>query len=69
MNRRNIPGLSQPATRAAVAPTVASGFVACPLGLQAAACQWQQLYQWAYEQARAVVQPSRMERYFVPSLN
>ena len=48
----------------AVVPAVAvSGFMACPLVLQAGALAWQHVYQLAYEQARAVVQPSRLERW------
>jgi hypothetical protein len=47
------------------APT-AHGFVQCPLvlmqGQPAASCPWQQVYQLAYEQAQAVVAPSRLER-------
>jgi hypothetical protein len=46
----------------------ASGFVMCPPALQAAvlSTQWQAqqlLYRWAFEQARAVVRPSILERY------
>jgi hypothetical protein len=42
------------------------GFVACPHALLqglASGCPWQHVYQLAYEQARAVVAPSRLERY------
>ena len=45
----------------------AGGFVQCPLALQQGwqgpSCPWQQLYQMAYAQARAVVKPSILERY------
>ncbi len=52
-------------------PAVASGFMACPLVLQAAgiAALQQQIYQWAFEQARAVVRPSLLERWQTVSVN
>jgi hypothetical protein len=54
-------------TPAAATAVSCGGFMACPAALQtgAAAGQlaWQQrLYQWAFEQARAVVRPSVLER-------
>ncbi len=61
----------EPAVPACV-PAV-SGFMACPLVLQAAggpgAAWQQQVYQWAFEQARAVVRPSLLERWQNPSAN
>jgi hypothetical protein len=63
---------SEPAVPAGV-PVAASGFMACPLVLQAAggpgAAWQQQVYQWAFEQARAVVRPSLLERWQKPSAN
>jgi hypothetical protein len=58
---------------AAVRPTPV-GFVACPVALQpwlsGAAGPWQQqLYQWAYEQARGVLRPSVHEGRLAPSVN
>jgi hypothetical protein len=51
-------------------PTLSSGFVVCPVVLQTGAWAWQQqIYQWAYEQARAVVRPSRLERWQAASAN
>jgi hypothetical protein len=51
-------------------PALASGFMACPLVLQAGPWAWQQqVYQWAFEQAQAVVRPSRLERWQVANLN
>jgi hypothetical protein len=48
----------------------ASGFMVCPLVLQAGAWAWQQqVYQWAFEQAQAVVRPSRLERWQVATPN
>ena len=55
--------------RAPTAATAVScrGFMACPAALQAGVdagrLAWQQqLYQWAFEQARAVLRPSVLER-------
>ena len=48
------------------------GFMACPVALQAVGMclAWQQqVYQWAFEQARAVVRPSRLERWQAATLN
>jgi hypothetical protein len=48
-----------------------SGFMACPLAVPQGMGQflmWQQAYQLAYEQARAVLQPSPLAR-FSASLN
>jgi hypothetical protein len=60
----------EPAVSAVAAPELASGFVACPVVLQGPALAWQQqVYQWALEQARAVVRPSRLERWQKPSVN
>jgi hypothetical protein len=42
----------------------------CPVVLQTGAWAWQQqIYQWAYEQAQAVVRPSRLERWQAASAN
>jgi hypothetical protein len=58
-----IPAMAAPAA-------TASGFMACPLVLQAGVSDWQQqVYQWAFEQARAVVSPSRLERWLKVSPN
>jgi hypothetical protein len=51
-----------------------SGFVACPLVLQQGVGEemWavrRQLYQWALEQASAVVRPSIVERWQTNLLN
>jgi hypothetical protein len=49
---------------AVAAPALmSSGFMACPVVLQAGVLAWQHVYQLAYEQARAVVSPSRLERW------
>ncbi len=48
------------------APPAGQGFVPCPVALLpglSGVCPWQHVYQLAYEQARAVVGPSRLERY------
>lgn len=53
-------------------PIVESGFMVCPLILQASNGfqDWQhKLYQWAFEQARAVVRPSRLERCYAQAVN
>jgi hypothetical protein len=61
----------EPAVPAGV--PAASGFMACPLVLQVVggpgAAWQQQVYQWAFEQARAVVRPSLLERWQQPSAN
>jgi hypothetical protein len=50
-----------------------SGFIVCPAvfvhGGLPHTCSWQQVYQLAYERARAVVAPSRLERLLVASTN
>jgi len=67
--------ISEWPARAAQTPRAASyGFVACPPALQfgggADQCAVQrQLYQWAMEQAAAVVRPSIVERWQVNVLN
>ena len=55
--------------RPAAAPAQASpgAFVLCPAallqGVDSGRCLWQQqVYQWAFEQAQAVVRPSILER-------
>ena len=49
-----------------------SGFMACPLavpqGTMGQMLMWQQAYQLAFEQARAVLRPSPLDR-FTASLN
>jgi hypothetical protein len=58
------------ASPAAAVPAMTSGFMACPLVLQAAPLAWQQqVYQWAFEQAVAVVRPSRLERWQTANVN
>jgi hypothetical protein len=50
----------------------ASGFVICPLvGVPGWALPpwWEQVYQWAFAQALAVVSPSRLERLQVAVWN
>jgi hypothetical protein len=61
-------------SRDATKPIVYAGFVACPLGLVAAMTgglcgMQQQVYEWAFQQAQAVVRPSRLERAFAFSEN
>jgi hypothetical protein len=76
MSRHRFLGLvrTEPALPANASALV-SGFVACPMVLQAAvlqAGQWawqQQVYQLAYEQAQAVVRPSLLERWQAASAN
>jgi len=68
MNRLQGFRLSEPASRHRIEPMPLSGFVACPVG-SSAGWQWQQIYRLAYEQARAVVQPSRLERLLARSFN
>jgi hypothetical protein len=55
------------------APTLpAAGFVMCPLALQSAfRCDrgFQEIYQIAYERARAALRPSWYERLFLASTN
>jgi hypothetical protein len=51
----------------------ASGFLVCPAMLMQGGMQvpslWQQIYQVAYERARAVLAPSRPERLLSASRN
>jgi hypothetical protein len=54
---------TEAAVPAAATATATSGFMVCPLVLQGAAWSWQQVYQMALEQARAVVRPSILERW------
>ena len=54
---------AEPAIPAAATATATSGFMVCPLVLQGAAWSWQHVYQLAFEQARAVVRPSILERW------
>jgi hypothetical protein len=61
-------------SRPATEPGMYAGFVACPLGLVAAmtgglSLMQQQIYQWAFQQALAVVCPSRLEQAFALSCN
>jgi hypothetical protein len=60
---------TEPAVTAGVVPALASGFMACPVALQASMAWQQQIYQWAFEQAVAVVRPSRLERWQTATLN
>jgi hypothetical protein len=67
MQRRRIPEDTGPLPGAAAPLPSASGFVVCPLvchqGLMGQPLfPWQHVYQWAFEQAQAVVRPSRLER-------
>jgi hypothetical protein len=51
---------------APVPAVLSSGFMVCPLVLRSGVMgtPWQQqLYSWAFEQARAVVRPTIVERY------
>lgn len=54
-------------------PQFSRGFMACPLALtlawQGQPCPWEALYRHAYEQALAVVRPSRLERLQPTSWN
>jgi hypothetical protein len=51
----------------------ASAFMVCPVmlsqGWMGQPCPWRQIYQLAYEQAQAVVGPSRLERLQAVSWN
>jgi hypothetical protein len=50
----------------------AGAFMVCPVAITpsgGAPALWQQVYQLALEQARAVVRPSRWERFTAPSVN
>jgi hypothetical protein len=61
---------SRPVQAAELATPVSGAFVACPIVLQGPARVWQeQIYQLAFEQARAVVRPSILERWQRPSVN
>ena len=63
---------TRPASSGSLSRPSVSGFVMCPLavpqGMTAQMLMWQQAYQLAFEQARAVLQPSLLDR-LVPSLN
>src|SRR5262245_45234484 len=66
MNHHRFAALLEPARLPQSTPaTSPGGFVACPLalGMVGGAC-WaqQQVYQWAFAQAQAVVRPSLLER-------
>jgi len=58
-------------TPSSAIPSV-NGFMACPLavpqGMMGQMLLWQQVYQLAFEQARAVLRPSPLDR-FAASLN
>jgi hypothetical protein len=72
MSRHRFLDLVQPESSlpSAGVPAIASGFMVCPVVLQAGARAWQQqIYQWAYEQALAVVRPSRLERWQAANVN
>ncbi len=62
-----------PVQHASGHPGVGVGFMACPVavypGMMAQVMLWQQAYQIAFEQARAVLQPSRVERLLTASWN
>ena len=60
---------AESAVHAAVVPALTSGFMACPLVLQAPMAWQQQVYQWAFEQAVAIVRPSRLERWQTATVN
>ena len=51
----------------------ATAFVVCPVvlsqGWMGQPCPWRSIYQLAYEQAQAVVRPSRLERLQAVSWN
>jgi hypothetical protein len=59
--------------RAAAPSPMLGGFIACPIVLQGAGggmADWQrELYRWAFEQARAVLNPSIHEGPYAPSRN
>ena len=63
---------SQSVGVASPAPT-GQGFMSFPTafsqGFSGMDCPWQHVYQIAYEQARVVVSPSRLERYQRNTLN
>jgi hypothetical protein len=62
-----------PRSGAAAQVARASAFIACPVALLQGgvgpSLLWQQVYQLAFEQAQAVVRPSRLERYQDALLN
>ena len=68
MSRHRFPDLTRERRpQPALAAVMSGGFMACPAALQtgmdAGRLAWQQqLYQWAFEQARAVLRPSVLER-------
>jgi hypothetical protein len=65
-------GFVEGPTQMACASSVGS-FLVCPavlqLGWTEQTCPWRQIYQMAYERARAVVAPSRLERLLIASPN
>ena len=74
MIRHRFRGLAEagPVPGAAAPVPSMSGFVVCPLavlpGMAGQTLAWQQVHQFAQEQARAVLRPSPVER-FAASLN
>jgi hypothetical protein len=65
---------AEPQTPAAPTGLMSRGFVACPAALLPAMGgglqPWQQqLYQWAYQEAQAVVRPSLLESRLAPVWN
>lgn len=74
MSRHRLRGLldDQPIPSPSSAILSMSGFMACPLavpqGMMGQMLLWQQAYQLAFEQARAVLRPAPLDR-FASSLN
>ena len=74
MSRHHFRGLldDRPIPSPSSAISSVSGFMACPLavpqGMMGQMLMWQQAYQLAFEQARAVLRPSPLDR-FTASLN
>jgi hypothetical protein len=68
MSRHRFPDLTRERrAQPALAAASCGGFMACPAAFQAGVdpgrLAWQQqLYQWAFEQAQAVLRPSVLER-------
>jgi hypothetical protein len=65
MHRHRFGGQANPGSRVEEPTPTVEGFVLCPLALQGwqgPVCPWQDVYQRAYAQARAVVRPSLLER-------
>jgi hypothetical protein len=75
MHRDRFVGFQGNGPRSGTAAQVAraGAFVACPMALLQGgvgpSLLWQQVYQLAFEQAQAVVRPSRLERYQDALLN